>query len=199
MDELEQVNKTIIGEADKILYKQGLLTVLSKYGNPVTWGSYVLGLMTWRDLDIYLETNEMTEDKFFRLGGYISQCLKPHRMHYRNEFIGKTQGNPTGFYWGIYTSLPEFSAEWKIDIWSVDSNQLTQYKKGFDGLKSRINRENRPVILMIKHHFCQHPEYRQGFTSMDIYNSVIDEGIRSIEDFSQWLKEHKKLDNFTIN
>ena len=77
MDELEKLNSTIISEANKILYDQGLLEILGKYGNPVLTGSYVLELMTWRDLDIYLGTNQMTESRFFQLGVEIALCLKP--------------------------------------------------------------------------------------------------------------------------
>lgn len=193
MNELEQLNTAITSEADRILYDHGLLAVLSKYGNPIAIGSYVLGLMTWRDLDFYLETNEMTEAKFFQLGKDIALCLKPHRMHYRNEFVGKTPDLPSGLYWGIYVSIPEFSDEWKIDIWSIDSHKLEQYKREFDVLKSRIDTDHRPIILAIKQHYCHHPEYRRGFTSMDIYNSVIEEGIRSVEEFTQWLQENKQI------
>ncbi|MFC2070802.1 hypothetical protein ACFLTB_06505 [Chloroflexota bacterium] len=193
MDKPEQLNNTIKSEADKILLDHGLSAILSKYGSPVIWGSFVLGLMTWRDLDIYLETNEMTEPEFFQLGKDIALCLKPYRMHYRNEFIGKTPGNPEGFYWGIYTNLPEFPNEWKIDIWSMSSNQLELYKKEFDILKSSISVENRPIILEIKNRFCRHPEYRRGFTSMDIYHAVIKDGIFSVEEFSTWLQVHKQI------
>ena len=193
MDELEQLNITITSEADRILYDYGLLAALSKYGNPVAVGSYVLGLMTWRDLDVYLETNEMTEAEFFQLGQDIALCLKPHRMHYRNEFVGKTPDLPAGFYWGVYTSTLKSPDVWKIDIWSMDSHQIELYKKEFGILKSRINTDNRPIILAIKHHYCHHPEYRKGFTSRDIYNSVIEEGVKSVNEFSQWLQEHKQI------
>ena len=193
MDQLEQLNKTITSEADNILHDYGLLEMLSRYGNPVTWGSYLLGLMTWRDLDIYLETSEINETKFFQLGKDIALLLKPHRMHYRNEFIGQTPGLPSGLYWGIYTIFPEFADEWKIDIWSIDSHQLEAYKREFDVLKSDINTDNRPIILAVKYHFCNHPEYRRAFTSMDIYHAVIDEGIRSVKEFSQWLQTKKQI------
>ena len=193
MDELERLNTIITSETDRILHDRGLLAVLSKYGNPVFTGSYVLGLMTWRDLDIYLEANEMTEAGFFQLGQDIALCLKPHRMHYRNEFVGKTPDLPIGFYWGIYINDLDFPDIWKIDIWSMDSHQIELHLKEFDTLKSRISPDNRPIILSIKHRYCQHPEYRRGFTSRDIYHSVIEEGVKSVKEFSQWLQDHKQI------
>ncbi|MFC1900740.1 hypothetical protein ACFLYN_04005 [Chloroflexota bacterium] len=194
MDNLEQLNKTIKSEANKILYDHGLDTVLSKYGNPVLWGSYVLDLMTWRDLDIYLETNEITEQSFFQLGHDISQCLKPYRMHYRNEFIGKTPGNPEGLYWGIYVNVPEIADEWKIDVWVLNTTRLLQHQREFNALKESINAENSRIILEIKYHFHKHPEYRRGFASMDIYQAIIKDNIRSVEEFTGWLREHKKIE-----
>ena len=97
------------------------MEILGKCGTPVLTGSYVLELMTWRDLDIYLESNDMTEVRFFELGRDIALCLKPRRMQYRNEFVGKTPSLPTGYYWGIDTSSLKSPDAWKIDIWALDS------------------------------------------------------------------------------
>lgn len=193
MDDLEQLNSVIISEANRILHDYHLLQILSKYGSPALTGSYVLELMTWRDLDIYLETNEMTKGKFFQLGSELASILKPHRMHYRNEFIGRTSTLPAGLYWGIYSSSLGFPEEWKIDIWAIDSNQVNTLQSQLDELKSRIDRDKRPPILTIKNHFCRHPEYRRRFTSSDIYNAVIEEGIESVGEFSQWLEINKGI------
>jgi len=149
--------------------------------------------MTWRDLDIYLETNEMTNERFFRLGDELASSLKPHRMHYRNEFIGRTSTLPAGLYWGIYTSSLGFPEEWKIDIWAIDSKQVNTLQRQLDELKSRIDQDNRPLILAIKNHFCRHPEHRRKFTSSDIYHAVTEEGIKSVGDFSQWLKVNRGI------
>lgn len=189
INELEELNSTITGEADKILHELGLLKILEKYGKPVPTGSYIMGLMTWRDLDIYLETGELTATEFFRLGGEIASNLKPHKLHYRNEHIGKTPGNPDGLYWGVYTILADFPEEWKIDIWAIDKNQVSELQGRVDKLKSRITEHERKSILLIKNHFCRHPAYRKDFTSMDIYNAVTEEGITTTYDFSKWLKQ----------
>lgn len=189
MNELEELNFTIIAEADKILHDHGLLKILEKYGNPVLTGSYVLGLMTWRDLDIYLETDDITVSEFFKLGEEIAQSLNPVKMHFRNEYIGNTQGNPKGLYWGIYTIIPDFPEEWKIDVWAIDTDQVNELQKQVNILQSRITEREREAILLIKNHFCRHPAYRKDFTSTDIYNAVIEDGITTTYDFSKWLKE----------
>jgi len=192
MGDLEKLNSTLVSEANEILHTYGLLRILNKYGNPIMTGSYSLNLMTWRDLDIYLKTEEMSEKRFFDLGKEIAVCLKPQRMHFRDEFIGKTPNLPMGFYWGIYTTL-KFSDVWKIDIWAMDSNQINLYQKESDGLKSRIDDEKRPRILMIKNHFYKHPEYRRKFSARDIYDAVITENVKSTKEFSEWLRKNKGI------
>ncbi len=193
MNELEKQNLVIVNEANKILYDYGLLEILGKYGNPVPTGSYVLGLMTWRDLDIYIETDEMTESRFFRLGGEVASALKPQRMHYRNEFLGKTPDLPVGFYWGIYASGLVSPEEWKIDLWAIGSEQRKSFQKSMDELRASIDEKCHLVILEIKDHYWRHPEYRKKFGSVDIYRAVIEEDIKSVREFAKWLEENKGI------
>ena len=193
MSELRDLDLTLISEAHTILYDYRLLEILKKYGNPIVHGSYSLNLMAWRDLDIYLENDELDAKDFFNLGMDIATELKPRRMSYRNEYIGKTPNLPKGLYWGVYTTL-EFPDEWKIDIWAMDSDQIRSQCRRLQDLKPRITEKNRLIILMIKSHFCKHSEYRKRFSSADIYKSVIEENIESVQEFSRWLKENKGIE-----
>jgi len=193
MNDLEKQNSLIAAEADEILNALGLLRMLNKYGKPIPWGSYALGLMTWRDLDIYLETNVMSEGRFFELGSDVVAILKPQRMHYRNELIARTPGNPLGLYWGIYVTRNEFPEEWKIDVWAIDSAQLRNHAKQFADLKEAIGTKHKAAILAIKNNYYKHPEYRRGFTSMEIYHVVIEKGIKNVEEFEEWLLAEKGI------
>jgi len=192
-NEFEKLNSALKSEANTILHDYGLLEMLGGYGKPTILGSYSLNLMTWRDLDIHLESNQMTIKDFFNLGLDIATRLRPRRMSFRNEFIGNTPNLPRGFYWGIYTKL-SFPEEWKIDIWALDSDQAKSLLKRFRDLEKKMSKENRPAILAIKSHFCRHPEYRKSFSSFDIYKSVIEDKIRSPEEFSRWLKNNKRIE-----
>ncbi|MDD5529439.1 MAG: hypothetical protein PHX21_05350 [bacterium] len=192
MNELERLNTKLVREADRLLKDFGLLKTLSKYGTPIITGSYVLKLMTWRDLDIYIQLKKFNEHNFFELGKEIMSKLKPDRMHYRNELIMKDIEFPMGFYWGIYTKILSQNT-WKIDVWAMDSHKMKVYKKQFEDLKSKVNKENRIKILTIKNHYYKHPEYRKKFVSIDIYNAVIKDNVRTIEEFSIWLAKNKGI------
>lgn len=193
INELEKLNAGLKSEADMVLYEYGLLGILKKFGKPIIHGSYSLNLMTWRDLDIYLENDGMDIEQFFNLGMRIAEKLKPRRMSFRNEFIGKTTDLPRGLYWGIYALL-SFSDEWKIDIWALDSDQIKTHTKKFEALKTKIDERNRQSILIVKNHFCKHPKYRKDFFSSDIYESVIEDDVKTIEEFSEWLKQKRGVE-----
>jgi len=194
MHKLEKQNLLLIREADKLLYEYGLLKIMKKYGIPFITGSYVLGLMTWRDLDIDLEIDNVTEQRFFQMGGEIAATLKPWRMSFRNELMGKTRSLPLGFYFGVHTRILGVSKDWKIDIWSMNTEQIKQAKREFSALQAGVNATNGLIILEIKNHFCQHPEFLVGIHSLDIYNAVLKDGINTIEQFSTWIKENRGID-----
>jgi len=66
--------------------------VLNSFGIPHVHDSYLLDLMTWRDLDIYLEAENIIETDFFMLDSKIAALLKPVKMSFRNQTIAKTRG-----------------------------------------------------------------------------------------------------------
>ena len=67
-DSLIQLNSTIKAEADKIFFAHGLLDILNSFGTAYITGSYALGLMTWRDLDIYLQVDNFSRQTFLSSG-----------------------------------------------------------------------------------------------------------------------------------
>jgi hypothetical protein len=97
-DSIDLLNKNnlIKAQADELLYGKGLMGLLNAFGIAHISGSYSLNLMTWRDLDIYLETGTIGVKEFYSLGGQIAALLHPVKAHFRNERIAKTNGLPLG-------------------------------------------------------------------------------------------------------
>ena len=173
----------IRSEADRIL-GSGLLALLARYGEVHVVGSYALGLMTWRDLDIHLVQEHLDVKAFFSLGGEITTLLQPRRMQFRDELLAGTPGLPNGLYWGIYLG-GERAGAWKIDLWATNRQGFDSVRRFSDELASRLNDENRAAIVSIKAACWQHPQYRRGFTSADVYAAVLDRGVRDVDAF--WL------------
>lgn len=191
MDSLTALNDRIHEEADNILYKLGLIDILNKWGIPHITGSYALRLMTWRDLDIYLETDTMTEAEFFILGKTIEAALKPVKMSYRNERIARTKGLPCGLYWGVYLGN-ERNGAWKIDVWAVDAKECNRLLNYSTNLESKLDSLTRMQILAIKSQCWKDPEYRRSYTSKDIYEAVLEKDITTIEGFRDYLQKRNK-------
>jgi hypothetical protein len=184
---IPDINQLIKDEADVILYKQELVTILSKYGIPHVTGSYALNLMTWRDLDIYIQKENMNEAGFFQLGAEINKRFHPVKMSYRNERVTQTKGLPFGLYWGVYLGNERKDA-WKIDIWAVDEKECLQLLKFCDDIATRLTTLSKQIILTIKSNCWQDPAYRRSYTSKDIYVAVLDHGITSLEEFRIYLQ-----------
>ncbi|MDP3947586.1 MAG: hypothetical protein Q8Q41_02760 [bacterium] len=188
--ELTQLNNSLIAEAQAILYKDGLWDVLSKYGVPSVTGSFVLKTMAYRDLDLYLESDTISEAEFFDLGRAINTALKPARMSYRNEFRMKTPNLPMGFYWGVYTDL-ESRGSWRIDIWTMSHDQIINFKNRLEETMSKITEENRLIILDIKNRLSGRKE---RISSMIIYRAVLDENVHSMLEFKKWVKQERGME-----
>ena len=187
--DLSQLNLLIRTEADDILYHKGLFETLRKYGIPHIHGSYVLDLMTWRDLDIYLESQPVSTSAFFELGKELVDLLHPVKMSYRNEKEGKNKDLPTGLYWGIYLG-DERQGAWKIDIWSIKKSELKERLRYCEILKRRLTSMTRNKILQIKSQCWKDTAYRRSFHSADIYTAVLDNGVCGYEEFREYLKTH---------
>ncbi|MBD0279254.1 MAG: hypothetical protein ICV81_15035 [Flavisolibacter sp.] len=189
-DSLLKLNVLIKKEADELLFEKGLFSILRSSGTPHISGSYVLDLMTWRDLDIYLEVDNIPETDFFVLGGKICSVFQPVKMSFRNELIAKTKGLPAGLYWGIYLAN-ERAGAWKIDIWAVNNLECQRLVNYCADIKQKLTPATVVQILDIKSQCWKDPEYRRSYTSTDIYDAVLEKKVSDIEDFKNYLKTFK--------
>ena len=187
MNDLILLNQQIRQEADEILDAQGLRKILNDYGIVHVTGSYSLGLMTWRDLDIYLESDDLSETRFFELGKQINFLLKPKKMSFRNERIAKTKGLPEGLYWGIYLGN-EREGAWKIDLWALSREECKTRLKFCNDLAAKISADAMLKILDIKSQCWSDPHYRKFYTSNDIYTAVLDNHAHDIDSFKIYLQ-----------
>jgi len=188
--DLGKLNEALRVEADALLWEKGLHPLLETYGLVHVSGSYALQLMVWRDLDIYLVTEGLPQSAFFHLGGQIADLLTPTRMHFRNERVAKTEGLPEGLYWGIYLGN-EREGAWKIDVWAVSPAHFIVLDEFRKNLESRLTASSRRKILEIKAQCWMKPGYRRTFSSRDIYEAVLDEGVDDLSSFEAYLQRVK--------
>jgi len=185
-NDLRELNLLIKQEADEILYRKGLVDILSPFGKPHVHGSYSLDLMTWRDLDIYLEADTLSETEFFAIGQHICKVFSPVKMSFRNERKANTPGLPNGLYWGIYLGN-ERAGAWKIDIWTVSAMECHRLLKYGESIKQKLDEEAIQRILEIKSACWNDAGYRRSYSSSDIYTAVLEEKVASVEEFRKYV------------
>jgi hypothetical protein len=188
--EIEKLDQTLRAEADELLWGKGLHSLLGEYGQVHVTGSYALRLMAWRDLDIYLVAERILIPDFFCLGGRIAELLIPARMSFRNELTARTEGLPQGLYWGIYLGN-ERAGAWKIDLWAINQEQFIVLDQFCKGVERRLTDSSRLKILQIKAQCWMKPGYRRTFSSRDIYDAVLAEGVNTLDAFASYLQRVK--------
>ena len=57
----------------------------------------------------------------------------------------------------------------------------------------KLTPANRQTILAIKSECWNHPEYRRGFSSTDIYAAVLDDHVSELGQFREYLKSKKGI------
>lgn len=168
-------------QANRILYDLGLLNELNKYGTPHLIGSAKMNLMAWNDLDIDVENDSMSLDKLYRLTNYILNTFNPTWYEAKEE--NNEQGNKVWFQGFEFYLDNEF---WNVDIWFLDKSTIEKAEKYCDDIKAKIKTNDglKTAIIDIKQELIKRNLYLfDKYTSMDVYDAVLNKGIMNIETF----------------
>lgn len=149
-------------------------------------GSYALQLMTWRDLDIYLEMTDGSVDAFLELGRMLAAAIRPRKASFTDHLHFPATENVRGLYWGIHTDFLSRGG-WKIDVWGVGSDTCAERLRHNERIAAGLNADTRAAILSIKNEVCRHPRYRDAITSQHIYDAVQSSGVRTLDEFWRYL------------
>src|SRR5207253_4726911 len=145
-ESLVERDAALRAEADRLLSGTGLKDLLSRAGVVHVGGSYALRLMTWRDLDVYLEAPGITVPQFFALGSRVAELLDPWKMFFTNNRGRLDAKYPPALYWGIRLGDIRKGA-WKIDLWAMDSAACHSALENCDRVAARLTPESRQMIL----------------------------------------------------
>ena len=177
-------------EAHEVLGKLQLLEILSKYGKPEIVGSVALGLMTWPDIDIEVVT-DLKEEYMWEVAKHLFNFFNVIDVGIADHTKGKVPHLPKGLYISARYKEEKSENKWKIDIWLKDPKQERE-QLSVDWIKSRLTDENRKIIFEIKSELASHPQYRKTIFSVDIYDAVLEEGVKNLEEFKNYLKESNR-------
>jgi len=185
IDLIQEQNK-LQKQACEVVEKLHLKNILGKYGEFNLVGSVEYGLMTWRDIDINLvmQTNP-TDSQYWDIVKAIFSLPKVKLITLADNRQKVEADRPKSMYLGIKYEDFENNT-WKIDIRllakeSVTTDRITQL------IKDKMTNETREIILQIKSQVHDNPKYHKGFSSVDIYESVLLSGVKDVNGFREYL------------
>jgi hypothetical protein len=191
--ELLQRQDLLQAESRQVLEDLALMPCLSQLGHAEQIGSSVSGLMVWRDLDVGVRCPQPSADHVFETLRPIMTHPGVHEVLYQEETGPRS---PSGLpsdqrYYFVIRYLTPAGHRWKIDVsvWLTDAprNQLSH----IDYLARNLTDETRLAILWIKDVWHRLPVYPAEVSGIDIYTAVLDHGVRTPEQFVNYLQEKK--------
>lgn len=178
-------------EAVTVVRELGLPGLLTPLGPVEQIGSSVSGLMVWRDIDLGVRCHDLTPGRAWAT--MLPLLTKPRvvALDYRNETGDRS---PSGLpadqrYYFVLRYEAKADREWKIDLslWLSDAprNQLGQTEQ----IRRRLTDETRLAILWIKEVWHTLPEYPYEVGGTDVYDAVLEHGVRTPSEFDAYLRE----------
>jgi hypothetical protein len=154
-------------------------------GEPVLTGSFVSGLMVWRDLDVMVLAHPAFAphdvvallDRAVDLPGLTG-------FDYVDE---RGDRSPTGERRDERYHVALALGTWRVDlaIWLYDDHR--NLNDWHHALRERLTPEQRRAILRIKDVWHRRPEYPDEISGLEIYTAVLDHGVRTPEEFAAHL------------
>jgi hypothetical protein len=186
---LEARQAQLQAEADALRRRWRLDEVLARTGPVHYTGSFVSGLMVWRDLDVMV----LAPSGFGLpdLVDLLSELVTLPGVAGFDVHDERGPRSPTGQRrderWHVPLLTDSASGAWRIDltVWLHDAHaNLTRWH---EELRARLTAEQRAAILTIKSAWHVRPEYPDTVSGLEIYTAVLEGGVRTPEGFGTWL------------
>ncbi|MEV4517493.1 hypothetical protein AB0K00_52120 [Dactylosporangium sp. NPDC049525] len=163
-----------------------LLARLDRLGPLAPTGSFVSGLMVWRDLDVMLLGGPSFGPRdVLALLDRVVDLPDLTGFDYVDE---RGDRSPTGQRRDERFHVALRVGAWRVDlsIWLHDDHaDVTAYHRG---LAASLTGEQRLRILRIKDVWHRRPEYPDEVSGFEIYTAVLEHGVATPEEFEAWLR-----------
>jgi hypothetical protein len=176
-------------EARDVLDELDLERRLDDIGSVLVTGSFVSGLMVWRELDImFLGGPKLSPTDVLTAMGRLVLLPGIVRFDYADERgLRSPTGEPRDERYHVPTTYARPGGTWRLDLtfWLHDAHEnVTAWHKQ---LRDSLTPDERSAILRIKNVWHRKPEYPDAVSGLEIYTSVLKHGVRSPEQFDDWL------------
>ena len=176
-------------EARAVLAGLDLAALVADIGPVLLAGSFVSGLMCWRELDVMvLAGGDFSPQDVLRLLQRIVGQTGATSLEYHDQRGPRcVTGQLRDERYHVPFTVERAGQSWRIDLtlWLHDAHlNVTRWHQE---LRERITAEQRNAVLRIKDVWHRRPTYPDQVGGLDIYTAVIDHGVRSPRQFAAWL------------
>jgi hypothetical protein len=189
--ELAARQSALQAEAAELLDELDRSGVFADIGPVEVTGSYISNLMCWRDLDVMLLVGpDYSPRDVLNFVTRVMELTGVVGFDYRDE---RGARSPTGLLKEDRYHLPVLvertAGTWRLDLtlWLHDLHEnVTAWHRA---LRDKITDQQRAAVLRIKDVWFRRPSYPDLIGGFDIYTAVIEEGVRTPEQFRSWLAD----------
>lgn len=169
-------------QAEKILNELKLIERWDTVGNCFIVGAAAYDLIVTPDIDLETFSELPNPQTIMNELALLTQHKNVIELKYR-DYTG-TDFN--GHYFKLIYKADEI--EWNIDMWLFSSERSGALSRDLvPFMKDNLTEESRRAILDIKEALL---ELNEKYSSIFIYQAVLEFGIRHIDDFLEWAKNH---------
>ena len=168
---------------------RSVLALLEPLGPVTPTGSFVSGLMVWRDLDVMLAGGpDYGQAEVVALLGRAVTIPGLTGFAYQDECGDRSpSGKPRDERHHVVLTV----GQWRVDvsIWLHDDHaDVSEWHRALPG---RLTGEERQAILAVKTVWHQRPEYPDDVCGYDICTAVLESGVRTAVEFGVWLRNRR--------
>lgn len=189
-DELLARQAALQDEAREVIAGLDLPALVGDAGPLLVTGSFVSGLMCWRELDVMvLAGRDFAPKDVMGLLARIVRRPGVTGLDYRDERGPRCVTGQLRDERYHVTLTVDHAGGWQIDLtlWLHDLHR--NVTRWHEELRERITAEQRIAVLRIKDHWHRQPAYPHRVGGLDIYTAVLDDGIRTLDQFAAWLAQ----------
>ncbi len=188
VEQLLRRQAALQAEASHVIAQLDLMTLLGRAGRAEQVGSFVSGLMVWRDIDVGAVSPGLGVEGAWDILRPIIARPEITRVTYANESGHlNTSGRPYDdrHYFVIHFETADRD-DWKIDItfWLTDGPREQRARAL---AMTRLPHETRIRILWLKDVWHRLPTYPYEVGGTDIYDAVLEHGVRTPDEFDAYL------------
>jgi hypothetical protein len=191
-EELLARQSALQDEAAAVLAGLDLAALVADVGPLLVTGSFVSGLMCWRELDVMvLAGSDFSPPDVLGLLARIAGRAAVTALEYRDERGSRcVTGQVRDERYHVPMTVDHAGHPWRIDLtlWLHDPHlNVTRWH---EELRTRITTDQRNAVLRIKDAWHRRPDYPDQVGGLDIYTAVIDDAVRTPRQFAAWLAQH---------